>query len=172
MFQEYIDEIDDIHTRFKMNARECEAELFKIKDLVKDEFRNGMLDPDKYKVLDDRIDEYLHEIHKEIMNPYDDLLEEKKHLENRIEEIKKTLRNPENRDIKIKEMQKIQNTLQKINNYLSSAFGRFAPERFGQEVSWAWLDIAVLSGVGDFMGVFLRLYNEYTPNASTFYVNL
>ncbi len=100
------------------------------------------------------------------------LLKEKKHLENKVEEIKKTLGNPENRDEKIKEMRKIQHMLQKINNYLSTAFGRFAPERFGQEVSWAWVDMAAKSGIEDFMRVFLRQYNENTPNSSTFYVNL
>jgi uncharacterized protein YllA (UPF0747 family) len=113
-----------------------------------------------------------HEIHQAIMNPYDDLLEEKKHLDKSVEDIKKTLRTPENRNEKIKEMKKIQHRLQKINNYLSTAFGRFAPERFGQEVSWAWVDMAAISGVEDFMGVFLRQYNENTPNSSTFYVNL
>ncbi len=111
-------------------------------------------------------------IHQSIMRSYDALLKEKKHLEKSVEEIKKTLRNPENRDEKIKEMQKIQQMLQKINNYLSTAFGRFAPERFGQEVSWAWVDMAAKSGVEDFMRVFMRQYNENTPNSSTFYVNL
>lgn len=111
-------------------------------------------------------------IHQAIMNPYNDLLEEKNHLERCVGEIKKTLRKPENRERKINEMQKIQRRLQKINNYLSTAFGRFAPERFGQEVSWAWVDMAAVSGIEDFMEVFLRQYNENTPNSSTFYVNL
>jgi len=59
-----------------------------------------------------------------------------------------------------------------IEVYLSSAFGRFSPERFGQEVSWAWLDLAVASGVGDLMGAYLREYNGHTPNSSMFFVNL
>jgi len=59
-----------------------------------------------------------------------------------------------------------------IEHYLSMAFGRFSPEKFGQEVNWAWLDLAAASGLGDVMGVFLREYNENTPNSSMFYVNL
>jgi hypothetical protein len=55
---------------------------------------------------------------------------------------------------------------------MSSALGRFSPERFGQEVSWAWLDVATVAGVGDLMGVFLRQYSGNTPNSSMFFANL
>ena len=61
---------------------------------------------------------------------------------------------------------------QKVEVYLSSALGRFSPERFGQEVSWAWLDVAVVSGMRDLMGVFMRQYSGHTPNSSMFYANL
>jgi hypothetical protein len=89
-----------------------------------------------------------------------------------ITEIKEKLRNPENRQELLSEMRKKQVQSQKIQLYMSSAFGRFSPERFGQEVSWAWFDIATVSGVRDLMGVFLRQYNAYTPNSSMFYANL
>ena len=89
-----------------------------------------------------------------------------------IEEIKAKLRNPEDRQALIKEMRGKQTQAHEIELYMSSALGRFSPERFGQEVSWAWLDVATVAGVGDLMGVFLRQYNGNTPNSSMFYANL
>jgi hypothetical protein len=89
-----------------------------------------------------------------------------------IEDIKGSLRNPGDRQTMIQEMRRKQAQAQEIELYMSSALGRFSPERFGQEVSWAWLDVATVAGVGDLMGVFLRQYNENTPNSSMFYANL
>jgi hypothetical protein len=89
-----------------------------------------------------------------------------------IEDIKGRLGNPGDRQILIQEMRRKQAQAQEIELYMSSALGRFSPERFGQEVSWAWLDIATVAGVGDLMGVFLRQYSENTPNSSMFYANL
>jgi hypothetical protein len=93
-------------------------------------------------------------------------------LKMEIEEIKGRLRDPENRQALIKEMRGKQAQAQEVELYMSSALGRFSPERFGQEVSWAWLDVATVAGVGDLMGVFLRQYNVNTPNSSMFFANL
>jgi hypothetical protein len=93
-------------------------------------------------------------------------------LKEEIEDIKGRLKNPEDRQTLILEMRRKQAQAQEIELYMSSALGRFSPERFGQEVSWAWLDIATVAGVGDLMGVFLRQYSENTPNSSMFYANL
>ncbi len=93
-------------------------------------------------------------------------------LKAEIDSIKQRLRNPENRQALIREMREKQASAQEIETYLSSALGRFSPERFGQEVSWAWLDVAVVTGLGDLMGVFLRQYNGDTPNSSVFFANL
>jgi hypothetical protein len=89
-----------------------------------------------------------------------------------IDAIKQGLRDPENRQALVQEMREKQAQAQQIELYMSSALGRFSPERFGQEVSWAWLDVATVAGVGDLMGVFLRQYNENTPNSSMFFANL
>ncbi len=93
-------------------------------------------------------------------------------LRKEIEEIKAKLRNPEDRQTLINEMRGKQAQAQEIELYMSSALGRFSPERFGQEVSWAWIDVATVAGVGDLMGVFLRQYNVNTPNSSMFFANL
>ena len=89
-----------------------------------------------------------------------------------VSDIKLKLGSSEDRAALIAEMRDKQARAQEVEVYLSSALGRFSPERFGQEVSWAWLDVAVVSGMRDLMGVFMRQYNEHTPNSSMFYANL
>ena len=89
-----------------------------------------------------------------------------------IGEIKRKLGPSEDRATLITEMREKQAMAQEVEVYLSSALGRFSPERFGQEVSWAWLDVAVVSGMKDLMGVFMRQYSGHTPNSSMFYANL
>jgi hypothetical protein len=86
--------------------------------------------------------------------------------------IKRKLGSSEDRATLIAEMRGKQARAQKVEVYLSSALGRFSLERFGQEVSWAWLDVAVVSGMRDLMGVFMRQYSGHTPNSSMFYANL
>jgi hypothetical protein len=86
--------------------------------------------------------------------------------------IKRRLSTSDDRGALINEMRGLQATSQKVEVYLSAALGRFSPERFGQEVSWHWLDVAVVSGMRDLVGVFMRQYNEHTPNSSMFYANL
>lgn len=61
-----MDEIDDVYTRFKLNTLRCEAELYKIKDQVLDEFTQGMIDEEKYNTLNTRIDDYMKEIKEKI----------------------------------------------------------------------------------------------------------
>lgn len=121
-------------------------------------------------------EENLRKAHIEIRNVIEETDEKLRgrleNLRSDIESIKRRLRDPENRSTLINEMRKKQSLTQEIETYLSSALGRFSPERFGQEVSWAWLDVAVVAGVQDLMGVFLRQYNENTPNSSMFFANL
>lgn len=93
-------------------------------------------------------------------------------LELEIDAIKGKLREPEGREARIREMRERQSLAHEVERYLSSALGRFSPERFGQEVSWAWIDVATVAGVGDLLGVFMRQYNENTPNSSMFFANL
>jgi len=95
-----------------------------------------------------------------------------KGLNSEIAGIKRRLSFSEDRGALIAEMRGKQAVAQKVEVYLSSALGRFSPERFGQEVSWAWLDVAVVSGMRDLMGVFMRQYSGHTPNSSMFYANL
>ncbi len=120
--------------------------------------------------------EELFEAHARIKNvidgTYSSLLDQLRVIESDIEAIKKRLKDEEDRRFLVKELSGKLNLSRMIKLYLSSAFGRFTPERYGQEVSWLWLDLAVVSGLRDLFGVFTRQYNRYTPNSSTYFVNL
>jgi hypothetical protein len=62
----FLDEIDDIYSRFKMNAHRCEAELARLRQESLDMLKRSKIDESNYKLLKDRIDEYLQEVRKEI----------------------------------------------------------------------------------------------------------
>ncbi|MFB0504968.1 MAG: hypothetical protein ACETWE_14210, partial [Candidatus Bathyarchaeia archaeon] len=89
-----------------------------------------------------------------------------------IASIRKRLSESGDRTTLLNNMRLNQRLHAKIDLYLSWAFGRFQPERFGQEVSYLWLDLATVSGVRDLLGVFLRQYSRYTPVSSMFFANL
>ncbi|RMF90490.1 MAG: hypothetical protein D6733_03675 [Methanobacteriota archaeon] len=63
-----IDEIDTVYSNFKMKSRRCEAELYRLKDLILEEFKNGRIDDNSYAILDRRIEDYLREIREQIVN--------------------------------------------------------------------------------------------------------
>jgi hypothetical protein len=57
-----MEDIDDVYSRFRMNTLKCEAELYRYKNQVLDDFKQGLIDEAKYNILDARIDNYLKEI--------------------------------------------------------------------------------------------------------------
>jgi len=66
LFKKLMDEVDDIYSRFKMNTRRCETELYRLKDDVLDDFKEGMIDEKNYKTLDKRIGDYMKEVKEQI----------------------------------------------------------------------------------------------------------
>ncbi len=86
--------------------------------------------------------------------------------------IKKKLGEPSTRVTLMQEMKVKQTLIGELDGYLSLAFGHFAPEKYGQEVSWSWIDLALASGVGENVRIYKRLYGGWTPNSTVFYVNL
>jgi hypothetical protein len=114
--------------------------------------------------------------HKEIQYAinfsYRRLLKEKNQLENEIESINNQLREASDRKMLLVNKREKQKALQEIMLYLSWVYGRYNPDKFGQEVNWNWLDLAINTGLDDLMGVYDRLYNENTPNTSIFFINL
>lgn len=106
-----------------------------------------------------------------IEETYSSLIEEAEVLQGDVESIKGRLGGAKDRGPLIKEMRKKQDALSMVEQYLSWAYGRFSPERRGQEVSWAWIDLAAVSGVTDVIEVYLRQYSEHTPNSSMYFMN-
>lgn len=64
----YINQIDDTYSEYKMKAKRCEAELYRLRDIVDDELKNGKLDDSAYSLLMQRIENYMIEIQKQIVN--------------------------------------------------------------------------------------------------------
>ena len=113
-----------------------------------------------------------HGIEESINSTFNALVDRLSRLGSEIAGIKEQLREPGDRRPLIEEMRRLQSEAQIIDNYLSWAYGRFSPEKFGQEVNWLWLDLAAATGVEDLLGVYLRQYNRDTPNSSMFFVNI
>jgi hypothetical protein len=111
-------------------------------------------------------------IRKTVDETYISLSKAKTDAESEINSIKKRFGEPSTRAALMQEMKAKQALVQELDCYLSYAFGHFAPEKYGQEVSWAWMDLALASGVGENVDIYRRLYGGWTPNSTVFYVNL
>jgi uncharacterized protein YllA (UPF0747 family) len=92
-------------------------------------------------------------------------------IESKTRELKESIRTQEDKAPIIKMINENQQKSRQITLYLSWAYGRFNPDKYGQEVNWNWLDLATVTGVDDIMGVYERMYYDDTPNAAMFYVN-
>ena len=58
-----------------------------------------------------------------------------------------------------------------VERYLSWQFGVFGTGTFGQEVSWNWMDLAVNTGIEDYLQTYMRYYEKDTPVAGYFFLN-
>ena len=59
---------------------------------------------------------------------------------------------------------------QALQTYESQMFGRYAPERFGQEVSFAWIDMAQSLNPNRLFDRLRSHYHALTPSAATFHL--
>jgi len=64
----YINEIDNTYTEFKMKSKRCEAELYRLRDIIDEQLKNGKLDDSAYQLLMNRIEGYMVEVQKMIVN--------------------------------------------------------------------------------------------------------
>ncbi len=62
-----LNDIDDTFASFKWKTKRCEAELYRLQDVVEDQLKSGKLDEGAYQLLLRRIEKYLTEI-QEIEN--------------------------------------------------------------------------------------------------------
>jgi hypothetical protein len=63
----FLNQIDDTFAEYKWKSKRCEAELYRLHDLVDEQLKKGKLDEGAYEILHKRIEKYLAEI-KEIDN--------------------------------------------------------------------------------------------------------
>lgn len=59
-----------------------------------------------------------------------------------------------------------------VQQYLSWQFGKYTAEKFAQEVSWSWIDLAIAGGLREFVQTILRFYGENPPVGGAFFLNL
>lgn len=60
--KKYFHEIDDVYSAFKMKGERCEAELYRLQDLIEHELKEGRIDENTFQLLEKRIEKYLKEI--------------------------------------------------------------------------------------------------------------
>lgn len=66
LFTKLMEDVDDVYLRFKMNAVRCQTELYRLREQVLDEFKQGLIDEEKYNILNKRVDDYLKEVEEKI----------------------------------------------------------------------------------------------------------
>lgn len=65
---------------------------------------------------------------------------------------------------------KLRNQIKILEIMLSHNFGRFAPRKKAQEVSWNWLDLSVLTGIHGICNIFQRQLKEEAFPGFTWYI--
>ena len=60
--KKYFHEIDDAYSTFKMKDKRCEAELYRLQDLIEHELKEGKINETTFQLLEKRIERYLKEI--------------------------------------------------------------------------------------------------------------
>ncbi|MHA2252146.1 MAG: bacillithiol biosynthesis protein BshC [Candidatus Kariarchaeaceae archaeon] len=58
-----------------------------------------------------------------------------------------------------------------VQKYLGWQFGRFTKHKFGQEVSWAWFDLALQTGASDYIKTYGRMYTKHSLIGSNYFIN-
>ena len=64
----YMNKIDDTYSEYKMKAKRCEAELYRLKDIIDEELKTAKIDDSAYQLLMGRIENYMVDIQKQIVN--------------------------------------------------------------------------------------------------------
>lgn len=64
----YLNEINNTYTNSKTNTDKCELRLLELKHKIENDFSKGKLNESSFDILDRRIDNYLGEIRKGIVN--------------------------------------------------------------------------------------------------------
>jgi hypothetical protein len=60
--KEHMETIDKTYNSYKLDYRVCKKELMLVKELIKDDSENRIIEENHYMILDKKIDDYLHEL--------------------------------------------------------------------------------------------------------------
>ncbi len=60
---------------------------------------------------------------------------------------------------------------QDIQKYTGWQFGHFDENKFGQEVSWVWFDMALQTGLTDYIDTYRRMYSKHSLLGGIYYIN-
>jgi uncharacterized protein YllA (UPF0747 family) len=58
-----------------------------------------------------------------------------------------------------------------ISKYLGWQYGRFTKEKNAQETSWIWFDLALQTGMTDYVDTYARLYTKHSRVGGMYYIN-
>lgn len=58
-----------------------------------------------------------------------------------------------------------------IQKYLGWQFGKFDQFKFGQEVSWSWIDLALQTGPKDYINTYFRMYDKHSLIGGMYFIN-
>jgi len=61
----FLNEIDEVYTRFKTDPRKCEEALYRLRNTILEGLTDGKISEESYDILDKRIDKYMEELHKQ-----------------------------------------------------------------------------------------------------------
>jgi len=64
----YFKEIDDVYSSYKLKGYRCEAELYRVRDMISEDFKGGKMDEGSFQLLDGRVEKYLSEVREGIIN--------------------------------------------------------------------------------------------------------
>ncbi len=60
-----LNKIDEVYSRFKMNPRKCEEELYRLRNTLSEDLADGKITRESYDVMDKKIEKYMEELRKQ-----------------------------------------------------------------------------------------------------------
>jgi hypothetical protein len=67
-FSDLLTDLDEVYKSYKMNPHKCEIELEKMRALVNEDLKKGVIDENNYSILKERIDELIREIRSDSLH--------------------------------------------------------------------------------------------------------
>jgi hypothetical protein len=61
----FLNEIDDVYSKYKTNPRKCEEELYRLRNTVLEGLTDGKITEENYNIVDNKIDKYMKELKKQ-----------------------------------------------------------------------------------------------------------